>query len=266
MAGEVALPIPISFIGGRYLLFSIDAISFLRVEHHILGTLIGSLPQCPQQNVFLGIPLQLSAEEARLLVELRIAYIADELLVQKQGLLSQTPEQRARYLQELQVQADEHQELALQAAKDRRARARERLTEIPDDDPEGDLQMIKVHVTPTTSPFFPSVTSSSTKLPKTPSSYPLFRHLHTLGYYLSPGLRFGCQYTAYPGDPLRYHSHFLCVSLHRNQKMPMIELVGGGRLGTGVKKAFLLGGEVEQEHQKENQGNVRAFCIEWGGM
>ena len=48
------LPIPISYVSGRYLLFSIDAVTYLRREHHICGVLVGTLPQIPQQNVFLG--------------------------------------------------------------------------------------------------------------------------------------------------------------------------------------------------------------------
>ncbi|KAI5289825.1 tRNA-splicing endonuclease subunit [Ascosphaera acerosa] len=65
----VRLPVPISRIAGQYLLFSADAAAYLRREHHICGVLSGTLPQVPQQNVFLGLPLQLMPEEARLLVD-----------------------------------------------------------------------------------------------------------------------------------------------------------------------------------------------------
>ena len=40
----------------------------LRVDHHICGALVGTLPQVAQQNVFLGLPLQLLPEEAAVLV------------------------------------------------------------------------------------------------------------------------------------------------------------------------------------------------------
>ena len=62
--------------------------------------------------------------------------------------------------------------------------------------------------------------------------------------------------------------------------------MGGGRLGTGVKKGWLVGGlvkgkdeglmkeeEEEEEEQEDDEGKgqgkggeVRCFCIEWGGM
>ncbi|KAK3110195.1 tRNA-splicing endonuclease subunit, partial [Teratosphaeriaceae sp. CCFEE 6253] len=81
--------------------------------------------------------------------------------------------------------------------------------------------------------------------PEVPASYPLYAHLHAHYYFLLPGLRFGCQYTAYPGDPLRFHSHFLCKGLGWEEEFDLLDLVAGGRMGTGVKKGWLLGGEEE---------------------
>jgi tRNA-splicing endonuclease subunit Sen34 len=100
---------------------------------------------------------------------------------------------------------------------------------------------------------------------------------------MSPGIRFGCRYTAYPGDPLRFHSHFLCDGMDWDDEFDLLGLVGGGRLGTGVKKGFLVGGtEVKGTaaaaattstdtgggvvRDGEHDDDVRAFCIEWAGM
>ena len=41
----------------------------MRAKYHVCGTLTGTLPQIPQQNMFLGLPLELMTEEAALLVE-----------------------------------------------------------------------------------------------------------------------------------------------------------------------------------------------------
>ena len=85
---------------------------------------------------------------------------------------------------------------------------------------------------------------------------------------------------AYPGDPLRYHSHFLANGLQWDEEFDLLDLVGGGRLGTGVKKSFVLGGLEAGDMEKvkeggkggERKGNdggerkVRAFSIEWAGM
>jgi len=81
---------------------------------------------------------------------------------------------------------------------------------------------------------------------------------------------------AYPGDPLRFHSHFLCNGMDWDQEFDLLDLIGGGRLGTGVKKGFLIGGEERPQSAETgtdgvaeggvNEESVRAFCIEWGGM
>lgn len=105
-------------------------------------------------------------------------------------------------------------------------------------------------------------------LPPATPSYPLFAHLHSLGYFLSPGLRFGCQYLAYPGDPLRFHSHFLVVSAEWDEEIDLMNVIVGGRLGTGVKKGFLIGGSQEKAGVSEinRNDNVKTFSIEWAGM
>lgn len=88
---------------------------------------------------------------------------------------------------------------------------------------------------------------------------------------MSPGLRFGCQYCVYPGDPLRFHSHFLAVGKGWDEEFDLMQLVGGGRLGTGVKKGFLVGGKEKRfrevdEGEGGSEKGVRAFSIEWSGM
>lgn len=98
---------------------------------------------------------------------------------------------------------------------------------------------------------------------------------------MAPGIRFGCQFSVYPGDPLRFHSHFLSMSYDWDEDIDLLDLVGGGRLGTGVKKGWLIGGVEEKEEDgngtnaiesevetgnSKKKAKVRTFCIEWGGM
>ena len=105
--------------------------------------------------------------------------------------------------------------------------------------------------------------SSDLPLLAVPRSYPLFKYLHSKGFFLSPGLRFGCQYMAYPGDSLRFHSHFLTVGMDWDEEFDLRDTVGGGRLGTGVKKSYLIGGK---EDSADERSDGRAFCIEWAYM
>ena len=82
---------------------------------------------------------------------------------------------------------------------------------------------------------------------------------------MGPGLRFGCQYVAYPGDPLRYHSHFLVTGHEWDEEIDLLDIVGGGRLGTGVKKGYMIGGAPKGE-QVDDEGQVRVFSFEWAAM
>ena len=81
---------------------------------------------------------------------------------------------------------------------------------------------------------------------------------------MGPGLRFGCQYVAYPGDPLRYHSHFLVTGHGWDDEIELLDIVGGGRLGTGVKKGYMIGGASPKD--KDANETVRAFSFEWAAM
>lgn len=44
-----------------------------------------------------------------------------------------------------------------------------------------------------------------------------------------------------------------------------MDLVGGGRLGTGVKKGWLVGGR-EKGGVAAVGGSVRTWSVEWAGM
>jgi tRNA-splicing endonuclease subunit Sen34 len=89
---------------------------------------------------------------------------------------------------------------------------------------------------------------------------PLARFLQAGGYHMTPGLRFGSRYSVYPGDPLRFHAHFMANQYAWDEPIPVMEIVQGGRLATAVKKAFLVGGEDPSTKE------VRTFSIEWASM
>ncbi|KAL1311886.1 hypothetical protein AAFC00_001958 [Neodothiora populina] len=338
---DVEEPFPIFQVAKRYVLYDIDTISYIRRKHHITGVLVGGLPQAPQQNVFLGIPLELMPEEARLLVEKGVAYIVDDVAEHKSAFIEHnlSADEKKAFLKNVKKQGIDATKAQQKAAVDRKKDALKKIAEkngqasgdwndIPDDMlsaprkpktkkvrgqpspspsqpasgtvtprlqmppvvPQGNdmgeslfsssqptpavpsavptdklgVEFDALKITPTTShpPLrsAPPSSQDSLPLPAVTSSYPLFKHMHEKDYFLAPGLRFGCQYMAYPGDPLRFHSHFLCNGMDWDHEFDLLDIVGGGRLGTGVKKGFLIGGEEKDEDK------VRSFCIEWGGM
>jgi tRNA-splicing endonuclease subunit Sen34 len=306
---SVSEPIPISVVSGRYLLFDVNVVTYLRRTHNICGVLIGGIPQAPQQNVFLGLPLELIPEEVKLLVEKEVAYIVDDKAWHKERYTTLQGEDRRKYLDSLRSEglkahkakdAVAKQKSKNALAKQAVLRAHSSNTSIdkstedkkpatPDSDradrsldgsESGDF--LFSHERPQSpepsgalKPYFitPTTTDSPSPLPENPfqqpdpavpSSYPLFAHLHSRGYYIMPGLRFGGDYNVYPGDPLRFHSHFIATGYEWDQEIPVLDLIGGGRLGTAVKKGFLIGGEDAES--ESNGDKVRTFCVEWAGM
>ena len=309
----------------RYILYDIEIITWLRRERFVTGVLLGSLPQIPSQNVFLGLPLVLQLEEARLLVETGLAVIVndstDHLLDYNERTCLRVYESKATARkcgdslaktveQEKAVKAKAAAKAAFSGS---RSSSRDDMTWQTqarlgtDDCTEGDEALHKFFDQPKTSPEIgrgdkkdtsrdlqPWMTTPSTsqlrmsnvsgpadnKLPEVDlNSFTLFKNLHRQGYFITPGLRFGCQFSIYPGDPLRFHSHFLATSVGWDEEIDLHDIVGGGRLGTAVKKGWLVGGmevdtlteSLDQSHTDttflaNDKSRVRAFCIEWGGM
>ncbi|ETW85471.1 hypothetical protein HETIRDRAFT_309297 [Heterobasidion irregulare TC 32-1] len=89
----------------------------------------------------------------------------------------------------------------------------------------------------------------------------VFRDLWEKGYYMGGGSKFGGDWLVYPGDPLRYHSHF-AATVQSSPTAPMrpMEIVAHGRLGTATKKAHLLCGWNPESRK------VTYLSVEWAGF
>lgn len=309
-----SLPIPISNIGGKYLLFDIDAISWLRRCHNICGVYVGTLPQNPQQNVFMGLPMQIMVEEAQLLLDLGIAYVLNDAKAHDVAMAKQNSDNRQRYVSELDDQISEisaaimkakevdkkkalkrNKEKADKVARDLNSEATLETTSAAepaeaDDSIFSPTTSVSEHSASTIAPRSLAITpatsslllgsksqnfNSVSHLPNlSSSSYAMYKHLHqSCTFYHTPGLRFGSQFSVYPGDPLRFHSHFLAVGLDWEEEIDLMDIVSGGRLGTGVKKGFLLGGReptsgrcTALDHESSDAGKMRCFSLEWAVM
>lgn len=334
--------VPVYHLAHHYYLYHAPTIAHLRSTYSLPGTLIGTLPQSSQQNVFLGLPLLLMPEEVSYLCKLGVAYVVDDMIAHQQGielLKGNGRQERGNWMRTLveagagvarglerQKGLEREKALRTMGEKEMSKRAKRRAVDekggaSQTEDPRSfetsqspnetqnteasqflhdekrksqtsDPRTPAYTITPTTShpplplpqPSRPSSATSNRFLNtnQTPSTA-LHSHLTRLSYVLTPGLRFGCQYLAYPGDPLRFHSHFLVVGREWEEEVELLTLVGLGRLGTGVKKGVCFGGvenevvhdmvgegaQLEREgsgDSEEEDSNVRCFTIEWGGM
>uniref|UniRef100_A0A914XG04 tRNA-splicing endonuclease subunit Sen34 n=1 Tax=Plectus sambesii TaxID=2011161 RepID=A0A914XG04_9BILA len=79
--------------------------------------------------------------------------------------------------------------------------------------------------------------------PRTPQQrirFTVFRDLWRKGYYLTPGVKFGCDFLVYPGDPLKFHATCMAICVKSDESLTPVELAGYSRVATQVKKTVLI--------------------------
>lgn len=294
-APTVADPVRISKIAGRYLVFDADSVARLRRQQNTCGMLVGTTPQQPTQNIFLGLPIEIREEEASTLVQTGAAVVVDSL-AEHQAALRAPGEAHRVYKESLRRRkqaaqmaiAEQKAEAARFSASKKRGSAKAAQSSVTPEaaaaaaDGESSLfetdpvqkappteqRPKELAVTPTSSTELLSAEIRDENTVGNIPGGPLSRFLQNEGYYMTPGLRFGSQYSIYPGDPLRFHAHFMANEYGWDEPIPIVNIVGGGRLATAVKKAFLLGGEEPPGPHGESlsDGRVRTFSVEWAAM
>ncbi|KAL7821118.1 SEN34 subunit of tRNA-splicing endonuclease [Trichoderma gracile] len=277
--------IRIANIAGRYLVFDPDAVSALRRRANTNGTLVGTTPQQPTQNIFLGLPIELRPEEVDALVQAGVAYVVDDVAAHRSALLALGPDERRAYIGSLRARkhaahkvfaemtAQKASIAASKAEKKNKKKDEEQRDPGASDGSSAysrNSQVTSLGVTPTSSVDY--VSPDAHALPKEHSRDSergaLCQFMLSNGFFMTPGLRFGARYSVYPGDPLRFHAHFMANEYGWEEEIPILDIVGGGRLATAVKKAFLIGGREPSATTKPDAvlPSVRSFSIEWAGM
>mgnify|MGYP003365463280 CR=1 FL=1 len=275
------------------LVFNIDDIKKLR-EMGICGILSGTLPTASQQNIFLTVPLKLMVEEA---IWLHIKGLAKFKVLRGDLLdsINEVIENDGKQIDKIaKIRLKKSFDLQREYKKEQHLLKLERLgitdpEKIERNVNENDklLEAALFIETPTTSNLLnnihlPNVNYgiSDTLLKLLVSQYGnwdnylLFQALRDKGFVLAPGGRFGGKYIAYPGDPLRYHSHMVVRdALHyREQPIDFLELAANARLGTGVKKIWIIGGSTEKESKPTSNAeditnhNISFYSVEWAGF
>jgi len=96
-----------------------------------------------------------------------------------------------------------------------------------------------------------------------------FFDLWRRGFFLTDGSKFGADFLAYPGDPIRYHAQniVLCLESHNEvermrKKAAENDLVGRCRLGTAVNKRVLFAYVLVGKNKK---GVIKYLALRWTG-
>lgn len=89
--------------------------------------------------------------------------------------------------------------------------------------------------------------------------YTIYRDLWERGFFLSAAGKFGGDFLVYPGDPLRFHAHYIAQCWAPGDSIPLQDLVSAGRLGTSVKKTLLL-------CSPQPDGKVVYTSLQWASL
>jgi tRNA-splicing endonuclease subunit Sen34 len=319
-----------------------EAVMKLRRKYRIVGSLVGSLPSKPRQNLVFSLPLVLLHEEARLLLDKNIARIVEndvpkptqeEILkfqderkgsIQKQmekleGLKEQKladfagiieegrqkvnrkrkiPSQGAGSSKVLCIESDTKQSCVglvldqdnvgscrreysdqVSESKDSHGLLKYSHDSTPDictsesceqfeDSPNSSKNSTKSNlqdstlVCVSTTSKIPRTKDVSWKFPETEPEQArckVFSDLWERGYFVTNGNKFGGDYLVYPGDPLRFHSHFIVKILPWEERLTGLDLVSVGRLGSTVKKTSVLA-------SVDLSGKVIYTSVQWSGF
>ncbi|KAK2603916.1 tRNA-splicing endonuclease subunit [Conoideocrella luteorostrata] len=280
--------IRISKVAGRYLVFDPDSVARLRRDENTNGTLVGTTPQQPTQNIFLGLPVELRPEETFALLHKQVAYVVDDAAAHAVALSSTHADVRTHYIESLRKSKHEAEHALSERSASRRLemaarRGRGKHTgsesccsrgmghiavssEFGTDQFNGQSNPRRsLAVTPVSSTMLLPKRVGTSIFLNSLTSGALCQFLQHNGNYMTPGLRFGAQYSVYPGDPLRFHAHFMANEYCWDEQIPILDIVGGGRLATAVKKAFLIGG-LQTNHERSGTSLIRTYSIEWAAM
>ncbi|BFZ21343.1 hypothetical protein BsWGS_24382 [Bradybaena similaris] len=70
--------------------------------------------------------------------------------------------------------------------------------------------------------------------------YHVFKDLWEKGFFLTSGVKFGGDFLVYPGDPSRFHSHYIAICKSQAELMPSLDIITYGRQASNVRKTALL--------------------------
>ncbi|XP_055871790.1 tRNA-splicing endonuclease subunit Sen34-like [Biomphalaria glabrata] len=313
--------IKIFYTHGSFFLWNAEDVQMLREECRIIGKLTGCLPRAPRQNNYLGLPLQLMPEEAKLLVDIEAAVVVEEdpvsedLKIKREKAFKEVREENLKIQQKLyqEVRQQEVQHrfkdiIAGKKAKKRKlaqssSKQDDNLIEnsatasdpsknedpqrsgnpgggdgtntISDTDDETDKLTVQdiVQSEPSSKHALVQIFTESPwnqslhiyedwEYPNTEKElirYLVFKDLWKKGFYMTSGSKFGGDFLVYPGDPARYHSHYIAICKNQYDETPSLEIVSYGRLASNVRKTALI---CSVDHNRK----VLYTSIKWTGI
>ncbi|CAD5116325.1 DgyrCDS5228 [Dimorphilus gyrociliatus] len=269
----------------NYMVWNASDIIELRNKHRIVGSLIGCLPRIPRQNQQLGRPLLLLREEAALLIKRDICQVLKEIseptnpddkeieefkikrdqlyheqnILAKEDRLKELEKLRPRIYEGMKRKAKKDSNISSEKLEENVNEKMKNLEKRIDNLPES-AQMLQIPTACTRlieAPEEINTVAITDKLDET--KIRVFEDLHDRGYFLTNGSKFGGDFLVYPGDPCRYHSHYVVICLENHAKISPQQFSTYSRLATIVKKTILL------SYLKDDY-TVHYISLNWAGI
>ncbi|KAK3929950.1 tRNA-splicing endonuclease subunit Sen34 [Frankliniella fusca] len=89
--------------------------------------------------------------------------------------------------------------------------------------------------------------------------YLTFKTLWNKEFFITTGHKFGGDFLVYPGDPAKFHSHFIVICLSPTTNLSVHQLIAYGRMGSSVRKTVVLA------TLPEGSSEVKFLSIKWAG-
>ncbi|KAJ8673334.1 hypothetical protein QAD02_004596 [Eretmocerus hayati] len=269
----------------------------LRQDHRIVGNCIGCFAKKARQINFNGLPMLLIPEEAKLLVDKGFARLThqpalketptdslkkkfeeyrnklyneqQECLVnqrkaQIESVMDQIVDGKKRKIlglhtrkKKIKKPLDDETQKALDSIEiDREALFQEEIKKLP--------QLEKLDALVQTHTAYPwgvgVIKIENWNYPSNDEEsfrYKVFKDIWEQGYYVTSGQKFGCDYLAYPGDPIMYHSQLLIHCKSRHEEISVLELVADSRIASHVRKTTVFA------TQSKDGESIEYFSSRW---
>ncbi|XP_059187607.1 tRNA-splicing endonuclease subunit Sen34 [Centropristis striata] len=268
--------VAVSVCDSAPLLWRVEDLRSVRSQG-LVGALLGSLARTPRQNARLGRPLLLLPEEERLLTHCHAAATPDNQDGKGAELgVQQYQEEQQRSYEEQSVLALEDRKSAMRRAMTSNTAggldkalsscltALDRSFTFPRSAMVVQLSTARAGLShcPEARAFLRAVRPIKAQDElrcDTSARYQVFRDLRGQGFYLTSAGKFGGDFLVYPGDPLRFHAHFIAVCLSEDESVCLLDVLAVARLGSNVKKTVLL-------CSPGTDGRVLYTSLQWSGM
>ncbi|XP_076850522.1 tRNA-splicing endonuclease subunit Sen34 [Brachyhypopomus gauderio] len=284
--------IKIRLCGSTPLLWRSADVKTAREEFGVIGTLVGSLPRQPRQNTRLGRPLEILQEEARLLLETGQATALQH--PDKGNEVSESEESHQNAVQLYQASLDcSYEEQCTLALEDKKAVLHRVMSEKQNSHSGNDgaeravrqrlcslkksftfprsamaIQLYTAHAGFSHCPEELGFLAADWPAPRDKRSdarFQVYKDLRRRGFYLTTAGKFGGDYLVYPGDPLRFHAHFIALCMPLDEPSPISDILAIARLGSNVKKTVLLCSPRDPS-DGHAEGDVVYSSLQWSGM